>query len=309
MPDQFTIPIICGPTGCGKTSAAVQLAEHYPVEVISADSRQVIKYLDIGTAKLTKEECNKLAFHLVDIVEPGETYSAYRFVVDAEQAIREILARRHWPVVVGGTGLYLKALTEGVVKINAESSTIRARLEEEMKELGNIAMYERLVSLDPDEASRLHPNNKVRIIRALEICELTGQSKTDYLAEADHFKVDYRFSFHCLLPDRDELYETINKRVDSMLTAGWLEELKRLVDQGWGERIARSRVIGYAELLEYLNGRISLNEAVEQIRQATRRYAKRQYTWFRHQAKGVVYQTLTGLIEGLETEFANRKVN
>lgn len=309
MSDRFAVPIICGPTGCGKTAVAVGLAEQFAVEVISADSRQMIKHLDIGTAKPTRAEGNKVRFHLVDIIEPGERYSAYRFVAAANIALEQITARGKMPLVVGGAGLYLKALTDGVVKIDNEDSTIRDRLESEMEQLGAEAMFQRLAELDPDEAARLHPNNKVRVIRALEMCELTGRSKTELLAEARHLKSNWNFEYHCLLPDREKLYADIDLRVDQMIAAGWLDELQILMDQGWGEPIGRARVIGYVELLAHLEGRCSLDEAIDLIKQNSRRYAKRQYTWFRNQIDGHFYNNRPEMTETLAAGLTGRVGN
>lgn len=306
MPDRFAVPIICGPTGCGKTAVAVALAEQFAVEVISADSRQIIKHLDIGTAKPTRAECNKVRFHLVDLIEPGERFSAYRFVEAANAALEQVTARGKWPLVVGGAGLYLKALTDGVVKIDNENSSIRNRLVSEMEQLGVETMFQRLTELDPDEAARLHPNNKVRVIRALEMCELTGRSKTELLAEAAHLKSDWNFEYHCLLPDREKLYADIDLRVDQMIAAGWLEELNTLMTQGRGEPIGRARVIGYVELLAHLEGQYPLDEAIDLIKQNTRRYAKRQYTWFRNQIDGRFYGNRVEMLETLTAELSGR---
>ena len=306
MREISAIPIICGPTGSGKTAVAMALVEQFSVEIISADSRQIIKHLDIGTAKPTKDECNKVCFHLVDLIEPGERYNAFRFVEDANIALRKITTKGKLPLVVGGTGLYLKALTDGVVKIDNNDTIIRDQLELEMEKLGAEAMFQRLTELDPDEAAGLHPNNKVRVIRALEICELTGRPKTEFLAETNHLKSDWTFKYHCLLPDREELYADINLRVDQMIAAGWLDELQALLDQeGLGEQISRARVIGYVELLDHLNGNCSLSEAVDLIKQNSRRYAKRQYTWFRNQIEGQYYKNKTIMIETLISEFSN----
>ena len=287
--ESLTVPIICGPTGSGKTGVAVQLAERFPIEVVSADSRQIIKQLDLGTAKPTPDECNKVRFHLVDLIEPGEKYSAFRFVEDAGAALAEILERGNIPVIVGGTGLYLRALTDGVVEIDNEDTAIREQLQVEMTRLGPQAMYDRLARLDPDEAARLHPNNRVRVIRALEMHQLTGHTKTELLAAARHRRSDRAFVYCSLLPDRRRLYADIDRRVDRMMAAGWLEELKRLIAVGLGPAIRRARVIGYDELLRHLDGELSLETAVELAKQNSRRYAKRQYTWFRHQIQGHVF--------------------
>jgi len=278
------IPIICGPTGSGKTSVAVQLAAGFPIEIISADSRQVIKHLDIGTAKPTPDEQQAVRFHLIDLIEPGERYSAFQFIEDCDTAAGDIIGRKRIPVVVGGTGLYLKALTEGVVEIEQDRPEIRQHLEDEMARLGPEVMHRRLVELDPAEAERIHANNRVRVLRALEIYELTGRPKSELLAAGAYKKSSYAYSFYCLQPERTALYEAINQRVDTMMKAGLPEEVDRLVRRGLEPRLRRSNVIGYDELLDYLDDRCSLDEAVAAIKQNSRRYAKRQLTWFRHQA-------------------------
>lgn len=304
MAETTTIPIICGPTGSGKTGVAVKLAEFFPIEVVSADSRQIIRHLDIGTAKPTPDECNKLKFHLVDLIEPGEHYSAYRFVEDAGRAIDGIAKRRHIPVVVGGTGLYLKALTDGVVEIDNDDTTIRTQLQAEMTRLGPQAMYDRLAGLDPEEAARLHPNNQVRVIRALEMYELTGRTKTELLAAAQHRRSRFTFAYYCLMPDREKLYADIDARVDNMMAAGLLEEVQRLVGRGLGPAVRRARVIGYYELLSYIDGELSLLEAVDLIKQNSRRYAKRQFTWFRNQVEGQSFTNGAELTDVLKARLA-----
>jgi len=297
--DSPVLPIICGPTASGKTGVAVKLARDFPVEVVSADSRQIIRKLDIGTAKPTLEECRKVNFHLVDIIEPGERYSAFRFIDDANAAIGEILSLNHIPLIVGGTGLYLRALSEGVVEINNDDMSIRDSLEQEMGRIGSQAMFERLEQIDPLEANRLHPNNKVRIIRALEIFELTGKTRSELAITGAYHKSEYNFRYYCLAPPREALYERINKRVDEMIATGWLEELKVLIDTGMREAIRKSNVIGYRELLDHIDGKYSLEEAVALIKQNTRRYAKRQMTWFRHQGECEFFESRDKLVASL----------
>jgi tRNA dimethylallyltransferase len=303
------IPIICGPTGSGKTGVAVRLAESFSIEVVSADSRQIITHLNIGTAKPTPDECNKVRCHLVDLIEPGERYSAFRFVEDAGTAIAGIVERGNIPIVVGGTGLYLRALTEGVVEINHEDTTIGEQLQAEMTKLGAQAMYDRLTRLDPEEAARLHPNNQVRVIRALEMYESTGRTKTELLAAAKHRKSDYSFLYCRLLPERRRLYADIDRRVERMLAAGWLDELKGLVEAGLGPAIRQARVIGYDELLRHIDGELSLPEAVELAKQNSRRYAKRQYTWFRNQVDGPVFDDRRELTRFLAARVSDWKSN
>jgi tRNA dimethylallyltransferase len=293
------IPIICGPTASGKTALAVELAGRHPIEVVSADSRQIIKRLDIGTSKPSPEEREKVRFHLIDLIEPGERYTAFRFIEDAGRAIKDVLQRGHVPVVVGGTGLYLRALTEGVVEIEQDDLGIRQQLEEEMEQLGPKAMYERLSKIDRLEAARLHPNNKVRVIRALEIFYLTGKPKSELTATGTRRESQYSYQYYCLLPERQALYHTIEARIDGMMERGLLDEIRRLIQNGMQEQIKKANVIGYTELLDHLDGKATLSETISLIKQNTRRYAKRQITWFRHQTGGNLFQDAASLSESL----------
>ena len=297
------IPIICGPTGSGKTGAAVRLAEIFPIEVISADSRQVIKYLNIGTAKPTPEECKAVKFHLVDIIDPGERFSAFKFIDSADRVISDILSRDKIPIIVGGTGLYLKALSDGVVEIEEEDMAIREKLEEEMEQYGPEIMYDNLMRVDPIEAVKLHFNNQRRVIRALEIFYLTGKTKSEIVTTGKYFKSKYSFKYYCLAQEREILYERINSRVDQMLKMGWLNEIQELIKQGMGDSIRRANVIGYSELLDYLEGKYTLEEAVLLIKQNTRRYAKRQMTWFRNQTDSEFYESADILVNNLVVLF------
>ncbi len=283
------IPIICGPTASGKTAVALELASHAPIEIVSADSRQLVRHLDIGTAKPTAAERARVPFHLIDIIEPGERYSAFRFINDATRVIKEILKRGHQPMLVGGTGLYLRALTDGVVEIEQGDMLIRQDLERQMDELGPEALHARLREIDPLEASKIHPNNRVRVMRALEIFYLTGKSKSEVTATGSYRKSDFRFEYHCILPERARLYKRINERVDEMLEQGWVAEVEGMAVQGMAEQVRRANIIGYSDLLNYIEGLISLDEAVSSIKQNTRRYAKRQVTWFTRQGNCKYY--------------------
>lgn len=296
-----SIPIICGPTGSGKTTAALSLAADHPVEIVSADSRKIIRHLNIGTAKPSPEQQRRVRFHLIDMIEPGERYSAFRFIDDANLAIESIRSRKKLPVVVGGTGLYLRALTEGVVELEADDMAIRDRLEKEMEELGAPKMHERLEEIDPLEAASIHPHNKVRLIRALEIFYLTGKPKSELAATGAYRKSKYRFDYYCLLPDRDKLYERINERVDRMMEMGLLGEVKQLIDRGLRQQIRKANVIGYNEMLEHIDGNLSLAEGVSMIKQNSRRYAKRQSTWFRRQTRAEFFADSPSLLRALET--------
>ena len=299
MGDDPRIPIICGPTAAGKTSVALEYADDFPIEIISADSRQVIKHLDIGTAKPTAEERARAPIHLIDIVEPGERYSAFKFIGDSGRIIKEIFDRGNIPLVVGGTGLYLRGLVEGVVEIESDDMSVRDRLEQEMEAEGPEKLHERLMKIDPLEAVKIHANNRRRVIRALEIFYLTGKSKSELAATGTYAKPGYKFDYYCLVPERERLYAVINERVDAMMAAGLLKELEQLVRQGRKEDIRRANVIGYNELLSFLDGEVSLDEAVSMIKQNTRRYAKRQITWFRGQEGCRFYPDKSSLHQAL----------
>ena len=262
MADRVRIPVICGPTGSGKTAVALTLARSFPIEIVSADSRQIIKHLNIGTAKPTVEEQGQVRFHLIDLVEPGERYSAFRFLEDADQAITQIIRAGRRPLVVGGTGLYLKALADGVIEIEQDRPEIRDELEKQMAELGPEAMHKLLSEIDPVEAARIHPRNRVRVIRALEIHRLTGRSKSELLASGAYKKSGYDYEFFCLTPDRQVLYENIDRRVDQMMRQGLLEEVDDLLARGLESALRRANVIGYEELLDHGDGRCTLEEAV-----------------------------------------------
>lgn len=302
MPENV-IPVICGPTASGKTALALELAKNYPIEVISADSRQVIRHLDIGTAKPTTEEQSIVRFHLINLIEPGERYSAMRFLSDAGLAIKDIRDRNNWPLVVGGTGLYLSALVNGIIEIGEEDLALKERLVDDYANYGPERMWERLKSIDPLEAAKVHPNHKSRLLRALEIYELTGKPKTELIAQGTYKKSKDKFVTLCLLPDKQQLYQTIDLRVETMLSQGLLNEVKLLVNQGLSDKVRRAHVIGYDELIEHLAGRTSFDEAVSLIKQNTRRFAKRQITWFKNQFKGEFF----GQYEGVRDHFERLK--
>ncbi|MEW5922608.1 MAG: tRNA (adenosine(37)-N6)-dimethylallyltransferase MiaA [Candidatus Zixiibacteriota bacterium] len=279
------IPIITGPTASGKTGVALRLLEQNPdIPIISADSRQIYKYLSIGTDKPEPALLKKYDFHLVDFVEPGDRYTAFDFADDARRLIAEALPENRLPLICGGTGLYIKALTEGIVEISDDDMNIRARLEEEAIEKGPKHLFERLEAVDPLEARKTHPHNIKRIIRALEIFELTGRSKSEIIAAGNKKYDDYFYKIYCLMPPREQLYSRINKRVDEMIDAGLIDEVENLVKSGRRKNVEKVNVIGYAELFRYFDNELSLDSAVNLIKQNTRRFAKRQITWFRGMA-------------------------
>jgi tRNA dimethylallyltransferase len=298
--DLRRIPVICGPTGSGKTAIAVSLASSFPIEVVSADSRQIIRRLNIGTDKPTPEEQKAVRFHLLDLIEPGERYSAYQFIEDADSTISDIVSRQRIPVIVGGTGLYLRALVDGVIEIESDNPDVRERLQKEMDRVGPEMMHRRLAEIDPAEAQAIHPNNRIRVLRALEIYELTHEPKSKLVASGAYKKSSFEYELHCLLPDRAELYAAIERRVDAMMQAGLLAEVENLVRAGLGAALRRANVIGYDELLDYFDDKCTLDEAISMIKQNTRRYAKRQITWFRRQLRCTFFEQAGQLREKIE---------
>lgn len=279
--------IVCvmGPTASGKTGLAIRLAERYGAEIVSADSMQIYRYMDIGTAKPDLEERRGIPHHMLDRLDPSEDYSAARYAEDAGACVDQILARGVLPIVAGGTGLYIDALL-GTRSFEEEPDTgaIRARLEEEAEQRGSAALHERLREVDPERAGRLHPNDEKRIIRALEIFEATGETAT-----ARDRRAAARAPRYCAVklgldwPDRAALYERIDRRVDLMFEAGLLEEAERIWHMHPGR--TASQAIGYKELFRYFEGLCTLEEARETIARESRRYAKRQLTWLRRDSE------------------------
>ncbi|MEP0827071.1 MAG: tRNA (adenosine(37)-N6)-dimethylallyltransferase MiaA [bacterium] len=278
-----TVPVLTGPTGSGKSEILLKLLRENPdLEVISADSRQIYRGLDIGTDKPTPEQREKYRFHLIDIVSPGERYTAFDFTRDARQWLEKIQSEGRKALVCGGTGLYIRSLVEGIAEIPEGDYHYREQLQEEVVTRGPQYLYEQLKTIDPAEAEKIHPHNIRRIIRALEIFKITGQPKSSFLSESrTDSNNDVNFMVICLMPDRERLYKAINDRVDKMMKAGLLREVEELYNRGIKDTILAINVIGYNELIDYLDDRISLDSAITQIKQNTRRFAKRQITWFK----------------------------
>lgn len=273
--------VICGPTAVGKTALAVELAKHYPVEVVSADSRQVYRSMDIGTAKPTAAERAALPHHLLDVVWPDEPFDAARYSLLADEAIAGVLGRGHLPLLVGGTGLYIRALTEGLVEVPAADPQVRAQLQQQGAKEGSPALHRRLAEVDPAAAATLHPNDLVRIVRALEVFELTGQPLSSRQRDHGFRTRRYRLLKIGLTLDRAELYRRIDQRAAAMFAEGLVAETRALLDAGYGPELKSLQTIGYREAVRLLQGVCSQTEALADLQQATRRYAKRQLTWFR----------------------------
>ena len=272
--------IIAGPTASGKTDLAVQLASLCNGEIISADSMQVYRRMDIGTAKPTLEERGGIPHHMIDIIEPGEEFSAARFASLALEKIREMRERGKNPFVAGGTGLYIKTLTHGIFKGPEADPALRARLEREADEHGSARLHERLKEVDPAGAAAIHPNNRARVIRALEVYTLSKKPISEYHREHAFSDEPLQTLKIGLAVDREELYGRINERVDRMMARGLLAETRGLLDAGYSPSLKPMGGLGYKEMTDCIEGRRTLEEAVELLKMNTRRYAKRQMTWF-----------------------------
>ena len=275
------IIVLCGPTGIGKTRAAIAAARRFGGEIVSVDSMQIYRYMDIGTAKPTAEEKAAAVHHLVDIVDPDEDFDAAQYAEQARKVIGELHQKGTVPVVAGGTGLYIKALLKGIFQVPAPHPELRALLRTEAQLHGPAFLHEKLLGCDPESGKKIHPNDTFRIIRALEVFETTGLSISAYhqnhgFAE-NPFHV-YKIGLHT---DRETLYKRIDMRVDAMMEAGLEQEVRNLLQKGYSPELKSMQAIGYRHMTDYLQGRLSYAEAVNTLKQDTRRYAKRQFTWFR----------------------------
>ena len=286
------IVVICGPTASGKTALSIALAKAFDGEVVSADSMQIYRRMDIGTAKPTKEEMDGVPHHMLDVAEPGEAYSGSRYVEEATACVEDILARGKLPIVCGGTGLYIDGLIRGTDYQPAGTDNgIRERLEGEWEPQGAEQMMARLAAVDPDSAARLHLSDKRRILRALEVYLATGETITAHNARTKAIPPRYEAVMIGLNTEpRQILYDRIDRRVGVMLEQGLLQEVQSLLEDGLLEGTA-AQAIGYKELLAYFRGEMTLETAADLIRQKSRNYAKRQLTWFRRdeRVKWIVY--------------------
>ena len=271
---------IVGPTAVGKTGVAVRVCSSIGGEIISADSRQTYRGMDIGTAKPTPHELDAARHHLVDIIDPSERYDAARFARDAESVATSLLKNGLEPIVVGGTGFYVASLFEGLFEGSGRHPEIRARLEKEADRLGSPRLHERLAEVDSETAARLHPNDAVRVIRALEVHEATGRPLSAW-HESGRRTTRYEAWYVVLRMDRDELYERIEGRVDAMVERGLVREIEGLLASGsLEEGMPAADALGYRGLLPVIRGERDLRDAVKEIKRNTRRFAKRQMTWF-----------------------------
>ncbi len=280
--EPIPVLIIAGPTAAGKTEASLQVAERVGGEVISADSMQIYERMDIGTAKPTAEERARAPIHLIDFVPPDGEYAVAEFTRDADRVIGEVHARGRLPIVAGGTGLYLRALTEGFdFPPPPAGSDVRERLWAEVAEVGSQRMHERLAQVDPPSAERIAPADARRIVRALEVYELTGRPMSEERDVDAKAAAKYNCAKYVLTPPRRLLFDRIERRVDAMIDAGWLDEVRALIGSGVPPDAQSMQAIGYRRLREHLDGERGLDETVDLIKRHTRRFAKRQLTWLR----------------------------
>jgi len=283
--------VICGPTASGKTSLSIALAKAIGGEIISADSMQIYKHMNIGTAKVTKEEAQGIPHYLIDVVEPNERYSVADYKKAAEKAIEEIIAKGNTPIIVGGTGLYVDALIYGIEYPEIEwDKDYRAALETRAKEEGLAALYKEAKEIDPQACEKISENDQKRILRILEIFHATGKNKTWHEIESRKKGVPYTYYVYALDMERSRLYDRINRRVEKMLEEGLVEEVQTLLNH-YAEFPTAMQGLGYKEVVAFLQGSISRQEMKETIQQESRRYAKRQITWFRKNKQTIWLKT------------------
>jgi len=275
--------VVAGPTATGKTRFGIELARRYDGEIVSADSMQLYRGMDVGTAKATPEERAAAPHHMLDVAEPGEDYSVSRYVEEASQVCDALLARGKTPILVGGTGLYIDSLLAGRDFAGRQEGedALRVELEADYDRLGGERMLSILRSFDPERAEKLHPGDKRRIVRAIEVYRLTGKTITQHDAETRTRPPRYpSVRFVLAFSDRADLYARIDRRVDAMAAQGLFDEVERLLGQGLSENCTAMQAIGYKEAVRAVRGEISREEALALIKQNSRRYAKRQLTWF-----------------------------
>ena len=281
--------VIAGPTAVGKTDLSIKLAKELNGEIISTDSMQIYKYMDIGSAKITKEEMCGVPHHMIDVVDPSTPFSVADYKEMAQKCIDDIISRGKLPILTGGTGLYINALTCNMNFTEAENDLkYRSELEELAEKHGNEYIHNMLKDIDPISYKEIHYNNRKRVIRALEVYKLTKKPFSSFNAGEEFYNGPYDVTYYVLNMDREKLYNRINLRVDMMMDKGLLEECIKLKEMGYNSSVQSMQGIGYKEIFYYLENKISINEAVEMIKQGSRNYAKRQLTWFRRDPRAII---------------------
>lgn len=290
--------IITGPTAVGKTEASILLAKKINGEIISADSMQVYKGMDIGTAKITKDEMMGVPHHLIDILSPEQDFNVYTFQQLAKTAVDDICSRGKIPILAGGTGFYIQALLYGI-SFKEEANTYRLELEKILEEKGNLYLHAMLEEVDPASANIIHPNNIKRVIRALEFYQETGEPISKHNETERQKESQFQSAYFVLNMPREQLYERINLRIDKMLADGLIQEVTTLKEMGVKKEMTSMQGIGYKEVLDYLNGETSYEEMVYLLKRDTRHFAKRQITWFKRE-KDIIWMDKTKYQDAIE---------
>lgn len=276
--------ILTGPTAVGKTALSIQLARSLNGEIISADSMQVYRHMDIGSAKITKAQMQGITHHLIDVLEPEEEFNVVRFQTLAREALLSIRQRGKLPIIVGGTGFYIQALLYNIdFTENPGQPDIRRELEELGEKRGSEYLHQMLLQIDPESAGLIHAHNQKRVIRAIEYYQMTGQKISDHNRGQREKPSPYRFYYYVLNCERSLLYTRINQRIEEMMEQGLVAEVMRLKESGCSRSMVSMQGLGYKEILDYLDGRLSLPEAVTVLKRDTRHFAKRQLTWFKRE--------------------------
>ncbi|MFO7884306.1 MAG: tRNA (adenosine(37)-N6)-dimethylallyltransferase MiaA [Desulfobacteraceae bacterium] len=302
------IVVVCGPTGIGKTSTAITLAQEFDGEIISADSMQIYRYMDIGTAKPDKEEQKQVAHYLVDVADPDEPFDAALFADLADKAVEKITCKKKLPIVAGGTGFYIKAMLYGLFRGSPADQTLIQQLEQEAEKKGGDTLYKRLEQIDPASAASIHPHDTFRIVRALEVFMSTGRTMSSFQKAHEFAVKKYDALKIGLRMDRQELYRRIEQRVDLMMDQGLIDEVENLRQMGYSCDLKSMQSIGYRHICDFLNKKVSFEETLRLLKRDTRRYAKRQLTWFGRE-KDIVWidPRDTDRAEVLVKDFLDRK--
>lgn len=280
--------VLTGPTAVGKTALSIELAKKLNGEIISTDSMQIYKYMDIGSAKISSEEMNGIHHHMINVITPDKPFSVVDYKNMAQPIVDNLLLQDKIPILTGGTGLYINSLTCNMSFTEAKSDeNYRLKLEKLAIQNGDNYIHDMLKEIDPISYKSIHPNNRKRVIRALEVYKITNKPFSSFNAGEDFYKSKYDISYYVLNMDRNKLYERINQRVDIMFEKGLLDECIKLKEMGYDSLMQSMQGIGYKEVLLYLNNHISLKEAIEMIKQGSRNYAKRQLTWFRKDPRAI----------------------
>lgn len=313
MNGKLPLVVLTGPTAVGKTSLSIRLAHEISAEIISADSMQVYKRMDIGTAKIKKEEMDGITHHMIDILEPQEDFNVTMFVSMASELVKNITDRGNIPLITGGTGFYIQALLKNVMFTEEkEDSSIRRELMEYAAANGPEALHDMLGMTDPEYAAQVHPNNIKRVIRAIEYYRRTGDKFSEHNKREALRESPYNYAYFVLNDRRSHIYDRINKRVDIMMQDGLVNEVASLLEEGCTTDMVSMQGLGYKEIIEYIQGRCTLDEAVDNLKQSTRHFAKRQLTWFKREKDTIWYDksllTDDGIIDAMKAELKNKNI-